>query len=113
MSFYNTFLNLCIKKDIKPTAAVKEIGITGPAVNRWKNGSMPNDVTLMKIANYFDVSMEYLKTGQEPETKKDQPVGNADKLDDSRVKQQLIDYLDSLSEEKIAALLTIIQSDEK
>ena len=72
MSFYNILLDLCIEKNIKPTTAVKEMGITGPAVNRWKNGSMPNDVTLMKIAKYFDVSIEYLKTGQEPEAKKDQ-----------------------------------------
>lgn len=112
MSFYNTFLNLCIRKDIKPTAAVKEIGITGPAVNRWKNGSMPNDVTLMKIANYFDVSMEYLKTGQEPETKKDQPA-EIDKLANTKVKQRLLEYLDTLPDEKIIALLTLIKNDEQ
>lgn len=111
MSFYNTFLNLCITKDIKPTAAVKEIGITGPAVTRWKSGSMPNDVTLMKIANYFDVSMEYLKTGQEPETKKDQSA-EIDKLANSKVKQQLLEYLDTLPDEKIIALLTLIKSSE-
>lgn len=112
MSFYNTFLNLCIKKDIKPTAAVKEIGITGPAVNRWKNGSMPNDVTLMKIANYFDVSMEYLKTGEEPETEKSQPA-EIDKLANSEIKKQLVEYLNELPEEKIIALLTLIKSDEQ
>ena len=108
MSFYNTFLNLCIRKDIKPTAAVKEIGITGPAVNRWKNGSMPNDVTLMKIANYFDVSMEYLKTGQEPETEKSQPA-EIDKLANSEIKKKLVEYFDTLPEEKLVALLALIK----
>lgn len=108
MSFYNTFLNLCIKKDIKPTAAVKEIGITGPAVNRWKNGSMPNDVTLMKIANYFDVSMEYLKTGEEPETEKSQPA-EIDKLANSEIKKKLVEYFDTLPEEKLIALLALIK----
>lgn len=112
MSFYNTFLNLCIAKDIKPTTAVKEMGITGPAVTRWKSGSMPNDVTLMKIANYFDVSMEYLKTGQEPEIKKDQSA-EIDKLANTEIKKQLVEYLNELPEEKIAALLTLIKSDEQ
>ena len=108
MSFYNTFLNLCITKDIKPTAAVKEIGITGPAVTRWKSGSMPNDVTLMKIANYFAVSMEYLKTGQEPETKKDQSA-EIDKLANSEIKKKLVEYFDTLPEEKLVALLDLIK----
>lgn len=112
MTFYNTFLTLCANKNVAPTKAATDMNISTPAVTKWKKGSMPNDVTLMKIANYFDVSMEYLKTGKEPETKKDQSA-EIDKLANTKVKQQLLEYLDTLPDEKIIALLTLIKSDEQ
>lgn len=56
------------------------MNIAGATVAKWKKVSMPNDVTLVKIANYFNSSVEYLKTGQEPETKKDQLFSWADRL---------------------------------
>ena len=112
MDFYNIYLSLCVKNNISPSRAAKDMGFTSPTVTRWKSGSIPNDVTLMKIANYFDVSMEYLKTGQEQETKKDQPA-EIDKLANTKVKQRLLEYLDTLPDEKIIALLTLIKNDEQ
>lgn len=112
MEFYNRFLNLCAVNNISPTKAAGETNISSATVNKWKKGSMPNDVTLMKIANYFDVSMEYLKTGQEPETKKDQ-LAEIDKLANTEIKKQLVEYFNELPDEKIAALLTLIKSDEQ
>lgn len=110
MDFYTIYLNLCAKADISPTKAATDMKISTPAVTKWKNGSMPNDVTLMKIANYFGVSMEYLKTGDQAETKKDQPVENDRSVN---VKKQLIEIFDNLPEEKLEALLTLIKSNEQ
>lgn len=112
--FYDTFAYLCTQKGVSITKAALDLGFTRSAPNHWKEkNGRPKNENLQRIADYFSVSVDYLLNGPQPETKKDQPIGNTDKLDDSRIKQQLIDYLDSLSDEKIAALLTIIQSDEK
>lgn len=59
--FWNIFLELCNKKRMKPTKVVCELGISRGSITNWKKGSMPNDSTLLKIANYFGVSMAYLK----------------------------------------------------
>ena len=49
-----------------PTNAVKEIGIAAGSITKWKEGRIPRDSTLIKIAEYFGVSVEYL-LGKEKE----------------------------------------------
>lgn len=61
MQFYYVFLNLCNKVGKTPSKVALEIGTSKPAVTRWKSGSMPSDATLVKLAEYFNVSVEYLK----------------------------------------------------
>lgn len=57
--FYDKLLNLCVEKEMSPTAAAKAIGMTGAHVSKWKSGSKPNDTTLIKFSNFFDVPMSY------------------------------------------------------
>ena len=61
MQFYYVFLNLCNKVGKSPSKVALEIGTSKPAVTRWKSGSMPSDATLVKLAEYFNVSVEYLR----------------------------------------------------
>jgi transcriptional regulator with XRE-family HTH domain len=61
VQFYYVFLNLCNKVGKTPSKVALEIGTSKPAVTRWKSGSMPSDATLVKLAEYFNVSVEYLK----------------------------------------------------
>lgn len=58
--FYDTFLQLCNLRNIAPTAAAVEIGFQKSVVTRWKNGMTPRDANLRKIADYFNVSVDYL-----------------------------------------------------
>lgn len=39
---------------------VKELSIATGSVTKWKNGSIPNGETLVKLADYFNVSIDYL-----------------------------------------------------
>ena len=59
--FWDILLELCEQHGIKPNPLAKLLGISSGAVTRWKRGSMPNDSTLLKIANYFGVTIAYLK----------------------------------------------------
>lgn len=59
--FYNTFLSLCNSINKAPSSVVEEIGLQRPAVTNWrKRGSTPTNANLHKIAEYFDVSVDFL-----------------------------------------------------
>lgn len=110
--FYNIFAYLCTKKGVSTTKAALDLGFSRSAPNHWKEkNGRPKNENLQMIAEYFDVSIDYLLTGQEPETKKDQSA-EIDKLANTEIKKQLVEYLNELPEEKIIALLTLIKSDE-
>lgn len=58
--FWDNLFHLCMNKGIKPNALVDEIGVSSGIITKWKNGTTPNGETLKKIADYFDVSVDYL-----------------------------------------------------
>ena len=59
--FYDLYLELCKEKGVTPTRAAIEIGISKATPSTWKKrGLTPQGETLNKIANYFDVSTDYL-----------------------------------------------------
>lgn len=58
--FFQNYLRLCNKHGISPSAAALEMGISKPTVTRWKKGGTPNDATLQRIADYFNVPVGYL-----------------------------------------------------
>lgn len=59
--FWKIFLRLCNEKDIKPNNVAKQLGIASGTVSGWKNkGQTPQDGNLIKIADYFGVSVDYL-----------------------------------------------------
>lgn len=66
--FWKIFVDLCTKNKTSPNAVAKAIGISSASVTYWKQGSTPRDTALQKIAEYFDVSIDYL-LGKETQTK--------------------------------------------
>lgn len=61
MAFYDNYVRLCAERNISPSAAALDIGIKKSNVTYWKNRrNNPSDVTLIKIADYFGVTVEEL-----------------------------------------------------
>ena len=58
--FYEIFKFLCEKNNTNPTTAVKILGLSTAMPTNWKNGQVPNADTLIKIADFFNVSTDYL-----------------------------------------------------
>lgn len=58
--FYDIYLQLCHSIKKSPSAVAVEIGISKPTVNRWKNGGSATDSTKLKIAEYFNISLDKL-----------------------------------------------------
>ena len=58
--FYNNYVRLCNTIGKTPSAVATEIGIQKSTVSRWSKGTTPNHATVMKVADYFGVSIESL-----------------------------------------------------
>ena len=78
--FYKIFLELCEKKGKKPNKVAEEIGLSNATATSWKQGSVPRDSTLLKLAHYFDVSIEYL-IGKEIKSPPEEPEGETNPFD--------------------------------
>lgn len=62
--FWDNLITLCNDKCTTPTALVGFLGISVGSITKWKNGAVPRDTTLKKIADYFGVSPETLTADQ-------------------------------------------------
>lgn len=58
--FYENLNTLCKKNSTTVTAVLKELNISTSKGTAWKNGSVPKGDTLSKLAEYFNVSTDYL-----------------------------------------------------
>lgn len=59
-NFWERFKFLCDEQNIVPNAVAEQINVSSGAVTKWKNGTIPNTVTLERIAEYFGVTTDYL-----------------------------------------------------
>ena len=59
--FWEMLISICNDNNTTPTATVKALGISLGSVTKWKKGAQPNSTTIKKIADYFNVSVAYLK----------------------------------------------------
>lgn len=90
--FYEIYVDLCTENNISPTRAAVEIGLSNAAPTGWKQGAIPRDSALKKIADYFGVTVEYLKG----ETDIKNPTAD----DDSGKEKELIRLFKSIPDER-------------
>lgn len=58
--FFDMFCQLCKEKGMSANSVAKELSIASGTVSEWKKGRSPQNATLLRIANYFGVSINYL-----------------------------------------------------
>ena len=64
---YEKYVKLRNKKGVTDYRVSEDTKITKSTFSDWKNGrSKPKDEKLLKIAEYFEVTLDYLRTGEEP-----------------------------------------------
>ena len=60
--YYENFEQLCKSNNVKPSDVSKATGISTATLSSWKKGRYtPKNDKLQKIADYFGVSVEYLR----------------------------------------------------
>lgn len=90
---YEIYLKLLKEKGVKTSDVCKATGIVASTFSDWKKGkSSPKQDKLMKIADFFGVSLEYLMTGKD--------THNTDTLspkDDRDIKKDLDNIMQKLT----------------
>lgn len=61
--FYTQLERLCQQNNIAMTTVVQKLGMSKSAVTSWKKGIIPTGETILKLAQYFNVSTDFLLTG--------------------------------------------------
>lgn len=79
MNFYETIKEICNrKKNITLTEMVRALELSTSMPTNWKRGIIPNGETLIKLADYLDVSIDYLLGRDAPNASKLPYSGNND-----------------------------------
>lgn len=102
--FYSYFEYLCNQRDITANQACKEMGVSRSVAAKWKStNTSPSFDTLVKISDYFNVSIDDLLTHSEKGRKKAATSGDGQALSDKDLK--FIEWFRSLPQEKQKAIL--------
>lgn len=64
MTFFERLQDLCNKKGIRVTTLCQKLEISTSKRTAWSKGSLPSAEVLVKMSDYFDVSIDYLLKGE-------------------------------------------------
>lgn len=91
---YEIYCKLRDEKGLKDADVVRKTGITKSTFSDWKSGrSKPKNDKLQKIADFFNVSVDYLMTGREKEW--EPSLTEKDEQDIQKELDNLLDRLDN------------------
>ena len=96
--FWDNFVTLCNQKGKSPNGACAELGFSANTATKWKQGSVPRDTTLRKIADYFGVTVDELLVEPAPS-----PVDEAM----AKLTASMQEALDSMEKEKSPLLRSL------
>ena len=108
--FFDNFVRLCEQKGVKPSRALTEAGVPKSAYSYWRteagagNDAKPTNQNAVKLAHYFDVTVDYLLTGNQKENPPQQPQSEVDAAVE-RIRRKL----ESMPKEQREALMNLIE----
>lgn len=101
--FWDNFVSLCTQRGTSPNAVAAELKKSSGSVTAWKNGAVPRETTLKKIADYFEISIDELLYDQ----KEKSPMPEGTEL--SEAKRRVIERILSGSDDQADFVLEIIE----
>lgn len=108
--FWDNFYYACLQKGTKPNPLAKELQIASGSMTSWKNGKLPNGETLLKIANYLDVSVDYLLgRTDEPQTINGNSIKTGDINGDNNANISTKEKNCTATDETVLELITVFK----
>ena len=93
---YEIFEQLLKERGITAYRVAKDTGVTTATLTSWKQGKYtPKPEKLQKIADYFNVPLSYLMTGNEEQESSTPVLTSRDERDISKTVNDLMEKLDS------------------
>lgn len=80
-------------KGISQSELEKTLGFGKGTMTKWKGTTAPSADKLLKIAEYFDVTLDYLMTGNEGTSKKGAELTSKDEREIERILEQTREQL--------------------
>lgn len=103
--FWSNFSSLCAQRGMSPNAVARDLAIPSGSITAWKEGSEPRNKTLVKIADYFNVSVAFLL--EDHSDKKEKPLTvNGEELNYSDV--QLLEAIHRADPKDLKAIRVIL-----
>ena len=108
--FFDNFVRLCEQKGVKPSRALTEAGVPKSAYSYWRteagagNDAKPTNQNAVKLSQYFNVTVDYLLTGNQKENPPQQPQSEVDAAVE-RIRRKL----ESMPKEQREALMNLIE----
>ena len=93
---YERVMELCKKKTITKTQLEHECGFSQNSINKWESRSYPAADKLLKVADYFGVSVDYL-LGRDKVAEENAILAN--KVDFDIAKNYGADYIEKIYKE--------------
>jgi transcriptional regulator with XRE-family HTH domain len=109
--FYDNFMLLCEKNQIRPYTALKNIGIESNSIlSRWRAGATPRSTTIKMIADYFGVTPEELLFGikKQPSIPKDEELNKNDAVWEKR--EEISRMLPDLTSQQLSDIINYIEN---
>lgn len=109
---YERFVQLLNEQGITAYQVYKDTGVSQSVLSAWKKGtSTPRPMTLKIIANYFGVSIAWLKGDADERSAKEKPAEGIGEL--SEEEMNYIKWYRTQATEKEKALVKMIVEGEK
>jgi transcriptional regulator with XRE-family HTH domain len=109
--FYDNFMLLCEKNQIRPYTALKNIGIESKSIlSRWRAGATPRSTTVKMIADYFGATPEELLFGikKEPSIPTDEELDKNDAMWEKR--EEISRMLPDLTSQQLSDIINYIEN---
>lgn len=108
--FFDNFVKLCEENGVRPSRALTEAGVPKSAYSYWRteagagNDAKPTNQNAVKLAQYFNVTVDYLLTGNQKGNPPQQPQSEVDAAVE-RIRKKL----ESMPKEQREALMNLIE----
>ena len=118
--FYDIYQNLCNGINKSPSRVALDLGINKASVTYWKKeGKTPNTEILQKVADYFNVSVDYLLEKEEEKTSpakspEDETLEELlERLKNRKEMRMLFKLADNATKEDVERAVAIIEALQK
>lgn len=89
MTIVDRLLKLMDERNLKPAQITRELGISGSSFTDWKKGKgSPSLDVIVKFADYFNVSLDYLVRGEDFKS----PAGESLEISNAKERQCLKNF---------------------